>query len=93
MPDTSKASEALKSLVTPARVRLEEIASRCNVSRQAVSSWLRGDMQPSPERMRILEDEFGIPMRDWTFPPDPTDEPVPASEPSPKGETHAGAAE
>lgn len=66
MANTTRGAEALKSLVTPPRVNAAEIAARCEVSTQAVSSWMQGRMLPSPARMRILQDEYGIPMEAWT---------------------------
>lgn len=62
----TKGSEALRLMVAPPRVSQFEIAQACDVSQQAVSAWARGHMQPTPERMRVLQDRFGIPMESWT---------------------------
>lgn len=62
----TKASEALRLMVDPPRVSQVEIAEACNVSQQAVSAWAQGRMKPTPDRMRLLQDRFGIPMQDWT---------------------------
>lgn len=66
MASISRGAEALKTLVTPPRVNAAEIAAKCEVSTQAVSSWMQGRMLPSPARMRVLQDQYGIPMEAWT---------------------------
>jgi len=45
-----------------------ELAELLGVTQQAVSSWVSGRTTPSAEYMRRIEDELGIPMRDWTEP-------------------------
>ena len=64
----SSAAKALRALVTPSPTRFtqSQVADSCGVSQQAVSNWLAGAALPAPHHMRILEDRFGIPMRDWT---------------------------
>lgn len=49
-------------------VNASELARRLDVTPQAVSAWLKGRATPSTDMLRKLEDETGIPMRDWTEP-------------------------
>lgn len=79
MKDT-KGSQALRKLVTPPRVNQQTVAERCKVSQQAVSGWMQGRAKPTPDRMRVLQDEFGIPMEAWTEDPAPEAEEASKSE-------------
>lgn len=56
------------------------LSAKLDVTRQAISLWLAGDALPSPERMKEIEDIYGIPMREWmeAAPVDP--EPVASPE-------------
>lgn len=65
----SRAASRLADAVRPTISRAE-LATKLGVSRQAVAGWLAGDFQPSPDLMAKIEDLVGIPMRDWTEPPD-----------------------
>lgn len=74
-PKDSKGAQQLRRLVTPPRVLQQRVAKACKVSQQAVSSWMNHKAQPTPAGMRILKDEFGIPMEAWTEPPTEEEEP------------------
>lgn len=58
------------------RLTQADLAEKLGVSQQTVSAWVKGVANPTADRMRRLEDEFGIPMRAWTEAPaaEPTDE-------------------
>lgn len=63
------ASEALRELLRPKRPMSQtELARELDVSPQAVSEWVSGNSQPTPDRMGKIEDLLGIPMRLWTKP-------------------------
>jgi transcriptional regulator with XRE-family HTH domain len=63
----TKAARQLEGLVFPKPETTQaEIARLCNVSPQAVSGWINGRSKPTPDRMRLLKDRFGIPMEAWT---------------------------
>lgn len=69
----SKAARALRRLFQPATTGAE-LARKLGVSRAAVSGYLVGDFLPTPQTMRAIEDETGIPMRDWTEPCEESEE-------------------
>jgi transcriptional regulator with XRE-family HTH domain len=52
-------------------VSTNDIAERVGVTRQTVWLWKTGAVTPEPEHMKTLEDECGIPMRDWLEPGEP----------------------
>lgn len=62
----TKGAIALRGLVAPPRVNQAEVAEACAVTQQAVSGWLSGRAKPTVDRMRILQDRYGIPMEAWT---------------------------
>jgi ribosome-binding protein aMBF1 (putative translation factor) len=61
----TKGARKLKELVSP-KVTQEELSAKLGVTQQSISSWIVGRAKPTPERMAVLEDLLGIPMRDWT---------------------------
>ncbi|MBA3964158.1 MAG: helix-turn-helix transcriptional regulator [Chthoniobacterales bacterium] len=65
-PKKTKGAQALQRIVAPPRVDQEEVANNCEVTQQAVSGWVKGRAKPTPDRMRILQDKYGIPMESWT---------------------------
>jgi transcriptional regulator with XRE-family HTH domain len=71
MKDT-KGAQSLRNLVTPKRIAQQEVADKCGVSQQAVSSWMQSRAKPTPDRMRVLQEVFDISMESWTDPPDPS---------------------
>jgi transcriptional regulator with XRE-family HTH domain len=62
------AQQKLRDLVSPKHTQAE-LAEKLGVSQQTVSAWVNGVANPTADRMRRLEDEFGIPMRAWTEAP------------------------
>ena len=62
----TKGAVALREMVAPPRINQAEIAEACSVTQQAVSGWLSGRAKPTADRMRILQDKYGIPMESWT---------------------------
>lgn len=64
----TKGQQQLKELVSP-KLTQAELAEKLGVSQQAISAWVNGVANPTADRMRQLEDEFGIPMRSWTEAP------------------------
>lgn len=78
-PAVTKASAALSALVKPQKTQAE-LAEKFRVTQQTISNWANGIRRPEPEKMRELEDELGIPMRDWTFPADENDSQAGAAE-------------
>jgi transcriptional regulator with XRE-family HTH domain len=61
----TKGARALEKLVSP-EVSQQEVAELCNVTQQAVSGWLKARSKPTPDRMKLLKDRYGIPMEAWT---------------------------
>lgn len=68
---TRRLREALRPEQPPLTV--SSLADRLGVTRQTVYSWLSGTIPMAPAMAR-LQDELGIPMRDWAE-PDDTDAP------------------
>ena len=69
MTTTNKGALALRRLVDPQPdVTRADLAARLGLKAAAVGEWLRGKNRPSPEAMRQLEDDYGIPMRSWLEP-------------------------
>lgn len=64
----TRGQKQLRDLVSP-RLTQAELAEKLGVSQQAISAWVNGVANPTADRMRQLEDEFGIPMRAWTEAP------------------------
>jgi transcriptional regulator with XRE-family HTH domain len=62
----TKGAVALREIVAPPRINQTEIAEACEVTQQAVSGWLSGRSKPTADRMRVLQDRYGIPMEAWT---------------------------
>jgi transcriptional regulator with XRE-family HTH domain len=60
----TKGQQELRQLVLP-KLTQAELAEKLGVSQQTVSAWVNGVANPTTDRMRRLEDEFGIPMRSW----------------------------
>ena len=52
--------EILKKLREKNNLTQEEMASRVNVTRQAVSRWETGETQPNPEMLKVLSREFDV---------------------------------
>ncbi|MBO4404149.1 MAG: helix-turn-helix domain-containing protein [Treponema sp.] len=52
--------EILKNLRLKNNLTQEEMASRVNVTRQAVSRWETGETQPNPELLKVLSREFNV---------------------------------
>ena len=52
--------EILKKLREKNNLTQEEMASRVNVTRQAVSRWENGETQPNPEMLKVLSREFDV---------------------------------
>ncbi len=69
----SKAVRRLGELVTPSPAKLtrDEIAKRCNVTKQTVSDWLSGRYKPTLDRMLEIERMTlgAIKVADWVDPP------------------------
>ena len=40
----------------------KEMADKYNVSQQAWSKWENGGNTPTPDKMKLLEDDIGVPM-------------------------------
>lgn len=51
---------------TKATISQTALADWLGVSQQAVWAWLNGVALPSPDYMAMIEQRFGIPMRQWT---------------------------
>ena len=52
--------EILKKLREKNNLTQEEMASRVNVTRPAVSRWETGETQPNPEMLKVLSREFDV---------------------------------
>lgn len=70
----TQGQKELRRLVLP-RLTQAELAEKMGVSQQTVSAWVNGIANPTADRMRRLEDEFGISMRSWTEAPEADDAP------------------
>lgn len=64
----TKGAVVLRGIVAPPRVNQAEVAEACAVTQQAVSGWISGRAKPTADRMRVLQDLYGIPMESWTEP-------------------------
>lgn len=64
----SRAAVALAKKLDPA-LTVKDVADLLGVKRQAVSAWLHGTNRPDPDKMAILQREYGIPMQAWTESP------------------------
>lgn len=69
MTKPSKGAEMLRACISP-KFSQAEIASKLNVTKQAVYAWVNGLSQPTPAKLAELEDVTGIPMRAWTEAPE-----------------------
>lgn len=57
-------------MITPPKTpTAAELAERLGVARTTIYAWISGT-RLSPEAMAKVEDELGIPMRDWAEPDD-----------------------
>lgn len=58
----------MRRKLRPPVMSQSDLARTLGVSQQAVSAWLHGRALPGPERMAVIEQLLGIPMRDWVVP-------------------------
>jgi len=61
----SKAVVTLRRGLTAELGNQSALARRLNITQQALSGYLTGKFKPEAEIMARIEDELGIPMRDW----------------------------
>ena len=52
--------EILKTLREKNKLTQEEMATRVNITRQAVSRWETGETQPNPQMLKVLSREFNV---------------------------------
>ncbi len=105
----SDSVKKLRKFLEGNKIPKSRAAAALGVSHVTMLNWLRGRMVPQPPLRAAIETwtSGAVPAAEWQSskeraaaekaagvkPFEPEPEPAPASEPAPKGEPHAGAAE
>lgn len=56
----TKVANALRRLRVERRLTIEQVASICGVTKQAVGRWEKGETLPTIDKVWILSDFFGV---------------------------------